>query len=161
MDEISLRDVHESDLPVFFEQQLDPDATRMACFPARSRDEFMDHWTKSMSDKTAILKTIVVSGEVAGNIVGWEQSGESKVGYWLGKEYWGRGIASEALSQFLMHVKVRPLYARVAKQNAASIRVLQKCGFSMYGEDTFTAIDGGIGEEFILALEADCQAEPN
>jgi hypothetical protein len=42
-----------------------------------------------MSDKTAILKTIVVNGEVAGNIVGWVQFGEPKVGYWLGKEYWG------------------------------------------------------------------------
>ena len=132
----------------------------MASFPARSRDEFMAHWAKSMSDKTAILKTIVVNGVVAGNIVGWEQSGESKVGYWLGKEYWGKGIASAALSQFLVHVKVRPLYARVAKQNIASIRVLQKCGFTMYGEDTFTAIDGGVGEEFILTLAADCRDEP-
>ena len=160
MNEISLRDVHESDLPVFFEQQLDPDATRMASFPAGRADEFMAHWARGMSDKTAILKTIVVNGEVAGNIVGWKQSGEPKVGYWLGKEYWGKGIASEALSQFLMHVKVRPLYARVAKQNIASIRVLQKCGFTMYGEDTFTAINGGVGEEFILTLGEDCRNKP-
>jgi RimJ/RimL family protein N-acetyltransferase len=161
MNEVSLRDVHESDLPVFFEHQVDPDATRMASFPARSRDEFMVHWAKSMSDKTTILKTIVVNGEVAGNIVGWEQSSEPKVGYWLGKEYWGRGIASEALSQFLRHMEVRPLYARVAKQNIASIRVLQKCGFTKYGEDTFTAMDGGVGEEFILVLGARCQDKPN
>ncbi len=154
MNEISLRDVRESDLPVFFEQQLDPDATRMASFPARSRDEFMAHWAKSLSDNTAILKTVVVNGDVAGNIVAWEQPGEPKVGYWLGKEYWGRGIASEALSQFLMHVTVRPLFARVAKQNIASIRVLQKCGFTMQGEDTFAAVDGGVGEEFILAVGA-------
>jgi RimJ/RimL family protein N-acetyltransferase len=160
MNEISLRKVHDSDLPVFFEQQLDPDATRMASFPARSRDEFMAHWAKGMSDETAILKTIVLNGEVAGNIVGWEQSGEPKVGYWLGKTYWGKGIASEALSQFLAHVKVRPLFAHVAKQNIASIRVLQKCGFTIYDEDTFTAIDGGVGEEFILALGADCRDKP-
>ena len=150
--EISLRDVQESDLPIFFEQQLDPDATRMASFPARSRDEFMAHWAKIMPDTTTILKTIVFNGNVAGNIVGWEQSGEPKVGYWLGKEYWGKGIASEALSQFLAQVKVRPLYARVAKQNIASIRVLQKCGFTLYGEDQFTGNDGEVGEEFILAL---------
>jgi RimJ/RimL family protein N-acetyltransferase len=159
MNEVSLRDVHESDLPIFFAQQLDADATRMASFPARSRDEFMVHWTKSMSDETAILKTIVVNGEVAGNIVGWEQSGEPKVGYWLGKEYWGRGIASAALSQFLMYVKVRPLYARVAKQNIASIRVLQKCGFTICGEDTFTAADG-VGEELIMTHRGGCQDAP-
>jgi RimJ/RimL family protein N-acetyltransferase len=88
------------------------------------------------------------------------QFGEPKVGYWLGKEYWGKGIACEALSQFLLQVKVRPLYARVAKQNIASIRVLQKCGFTMYGEDTYIAVDGGVGEEFVLALGADCRDKP-
>ena len=112
----------------------------------------MAHWAKITPDETTILKTIVVNGKVAGNLVAWKQSGESKVGYWLGKEYWGQGIASEALSQFLVHVKTRPLYARVAKQNVASIRVLQKCGFTMCGEDTFTDIDGEVAEEFILAL---------
>jgi RimJ/RimL family protein N-acetyltransferase len=158
--EISLRDVQDSDLAIFFEQQLDPDATRMASFPARSRDEFMAHWAKIKPDETTILKTIVVNGKVAGNLVRWEQSGEPRIGYWLGKEYWGQGIASEALSQFLVHVKVRPLYARVAKQNVASIRVLQKCGFAMYGEDTFTGSDGEVGEEFILALGANCRDQP-
>ncbi|HVU89709.1 MAG TPA: GNAT family protein [Pirellulales bacterium] len=156
MNDVSLRDVDASDLPIFFEQQLDPDATCMAAFPARARDEFMVHWAKIMSDGTTILKTIVVKGEVAGNVVGWEQCREPRVGYWLGKEYWGRGIASAALSQFLMHATARPLYARVAKQNIASIRVLQKCGFTRCGEDTFTAIDGGIGEELILQLGGGC-----
>jgi RimJ/RimL family protein N-acetyltransferase len=157
--EISLRDVQESDLPIFFEQQLDPDATRMASFASHSRDEFMAHWAKIMPDKATILKTIVFHGKVAGNIVCWEQSGERNVGYWLGKEYWGKGIASEALSQFLVQVEVRPLYAHVAKQNIASIRVLQKCGFTMFGEDTVPGIAGAVGEEFILALEANCREE--
>ncbi len=153
--EVSLREVRDSDLPVFFEQQRDPDASRMASFPARSSDEFMAHWAKSLSDGTAILRTIVVNGNVAGNIVGWGAADERKVGYWLGKAYWGKGIASEALSQFLVEVTVRPLYARVAKQNLASIRVLQKCGFTMYGEDTFTDAEGRTGEEFILAIGID------
>ena len=156
MNDISLRDVRDSDLPVFFEQQLDPDATRMASFPARSRDEFMAHWAKAMSSGTTILKTIVVDGQVAGHIVSWVQSGEPKVGYWLGKAYWGKQIASRALAQFLVQVKTRPLFARVAKQHVASIRVLQKCGFTLHGEDTFTDADGATGEEFILALGADC-----
>src|SRR5215203_154437 len=98
---ISLRDVQEDDLPVFFEQQLDPDATRMAAFPARAHDEFMAHWGKILADGTGILKTILFQGKVAGNIVGWERSGKLNIGYWLGKEYWGKGVASAALSQFL------------------------------------------------------------
>ncbi len=153
--EISLREVQESDLPIFFEQQLDAEATRMAAFPARSREDFMAHWTKIMTDGTTLLKTIVFQGKAAGNIVAWNQAGAMKVGYWLGKEYWGKGIASAALSQFLEHVKTRPLFAHVAKHNTASIRVLQKCGFTITGEGRFDAADGGEGEEFILTLGAD------
>ena len=82
---------------------------------------------------------------MAGNIVSWQQSGEQEVGYWLGREYWGKGIATRALSTFLDHVKTRPLHAHVAKHNRASIRVLEKCGFTITGEEV---------EEFILKLSA-------
>lgn len=96
-DEILLRDVQESDLSIFFEQQLDQEATQMAAFPSRGRGAFMAHWMKIMADETTTLKTVLFHGGVAGNIVSWEQSGERNVGYWLGKEYWGQGIASAAL----------------------------------------------------------------
>lgn len=152
--EISLRDVQKDDLPIFFEQQRDAEATQMAAFPARDRDAFMVHWTRIMAEQTAIVRTILFRGSVAGNIVAWTQSGQLRVGYWLGKEYWGKGIASAALPQFVSRVKARPLYARVAKHNAASIRVLQKCGFTICGEDTFPAADGEEGEEFVLILGA-------
>jgi RimJ/RimL family protein N-acetyltransferase len=149
---ISLRDVQASDLPVFFKQQLDPEATRMAAFAARSHDEFMAHWAKNMAEETTLLKTIVFQGRMAGNIVAWKQGDERKVGYWLGKEYWNKGIASAALAAFLQHVTARPLHAHVAKHNTASIRVLQKCGFTISGEDRFLGADGEEGEEFILTL---------
>jgi RimJ/RimL family protein N-acetyltransferase len=55
--------------------------------------------------------------------------------YWLGNEFWGRGIATEALAAFLQIVTTRPIYAGVAKDNAASIRVLQKCGFAICQHD--------------------------
>lgn len=140
---ILLRDVIESDLPILFEQQLDPDATEMAAFPSRNRDAFMAHWAKIMADKSNILKTILFDGQVAGNIVSWEGSGEQEVGYWIGKEYWGRGIATQALLLFLGLVKVRPLYAHVVKHNIGSRRVLEKCGFKVIREEP---------EEFILKL---------
>jgi RimJ/RimL family protein N-acetyltransferase len=157
--EISLRDIQDGDLPIFFEQQLDPEATRMAAFPARALDAFMAHWEKIMAEETTILKAIIFHGMVAGNIVSWEHAGERKVGYWLGKNYWGKGIASAALSQFLGRVKVRPLYAHVAKHNTASIRVLEKCGFTISGEDKFPGADGEEGEEFILTLGANGRNE--
>lgn len=152
--DISLREVLESDLPIFFAQQLEPEAICMAAFPARDQTAFMAHWRKIMTDGTTILRTIVWHGNVAGNIVSWEDFGKWKVGYWFGKEYWGMGIASAALARFLGQVKIRPLFAHVAKRNAASIRVMQKCGFTVCGEDTFCGIDGEQGEEFIMTLQA-------
>jgi RimJ/RimL family protein N-acetyltransferase len=158
--EILLRDVTESDLPVFFEQQLDPEATAMAAFPARDRESFLRHWRKILADETVILKTILFEGQAAGSIVSWEVLGEREVGYWFGKEFWGRGIASESLRQFLGVVKSRPLSAHVAKHNAGSRRVLEKCGFKVAGEDRYVNIGGEEVEEFVLRLDADERQYP-
>ncbi|HSL30463.1 MAG TPA: GNAT family N-acetyltransferase [Anaerolineales bacterium] len=154
-DDIQLRDVIESDLPIFFEQQLDPEATQMASFPSRNWEGFLAHWSKVMADDSVVLKTILFNGNVAGNMACFEQLGEREVGYWLGKEYWGRGIATRALEQFLNEIETRPLYAHVAKQNIASRRVLEKCGFTVSGEDRFfSQILGNDIEEYILILQA-------
>lgn len=153
-DHIQLRDVLETDLLLFFEQQLDPKATQMADFPPRGKNAFMVHWARIMADKSVLIKTILFNGEVAGNIVCFEQLGEREVGYWLGREYWGKGIATQALEEFLKHVNTRPLYARVAKHNTASRRVLEKCKFTISGEDSFfsQALGKNI-EEYILKLD--------
>src|SRR5438132_14309495 len=100
----------------------------MAAFPPRTREGFMAHWEKIMKDPRNILKTVLVDGEVAGGVVSWEQEGERLVGYWLGKEDWGRGIATRALSIFLDEAKMRPLYARVAKYIWALNRCVGMCG---------------------------------
>jgi RimJ/RimL family protein N-acetyltransferase len=151
---VLLCDVTESDLPIFFEQQLDPDATEMAAFPARDRDGFMAHWARIRVDDSVILKTILFEGRIAGNIVSFVQSGEREVGYWIGKEYWGKGIATKALESFLDHVKTRPLYTHVAKHNIGSRRVLEKCGFTVAGEDQgFPNKREEEVEEFILRLQ--------
>jgi RimJ/RimL family protein N-acetyltransferase len=153
---VQLRDALKTDLPIFYEQQLDPEAVQMAAFPARSSDKFMAHWSKIMADDSVAIKTILFQGEVAGNIVCFEQLGEREVGYWLGREYWGKGIASQALTQFLGLIKTRPLYAHVAKHNQASKRVLEKCGFKVAADDKFfSKIFGKDIEEYILMLEVD------
>jgi len=154
-DDIRLRDVTEDDLPILFEQQRDPEANRMAAFPARDREAFTAHWTKILDDPTVTKKAILFNGQVAGNIVSFEQSGSPKVGYWIGKNYWGKGIATKALSEFLGQVKVRPLFAHVAKHNVGSIRVLEKCGFTICGEDKVPSnTAAGEVEEFILELSS-------
>ena len=109
----------------------------------------MAHWTKILADDRCITRTVEVEGAVAGNIGSWEQSGHREVGYWIGRSYWGRGIATQALSVFLGEVTIRPLHAHVAKTNVASLRVLEKCGFTTSGE--VTDADDQV-EEWILTL---------
>ena len=152
---IQLRDVIENDLSIFYKQQLDPEATQMAAFPSRSEEAFMDHWqNKVLANDSGQVKTILFNGEVAGNIVCFEQLGEREVGYWLGKEYWGKGIATAALEEFLKTIETRPLYAHVAKHNVGSKRVLEKCGFTIAGEDRFfSEVFGKNIDEYILILD--------
>jgi len=150
---ILLRDVIESDLPILYEQQLDPEATAMAAFPARDREPFMAHSARIMADPSVIYKTILFDGRVAGSIVSWEMAGEREVGYWLGKEFWGKGIATQALADYVKLVKQRPLYAHVAQHNVRSRRVLQKCGFQVIGEDSYANPAGVEVDEFILKLD--------
>ena len=114
----------------------------------------MTHWTRIMADETVLIQTILFDGNVAGNIVSFIQLGEREVGYWLGKEYWGKGIATRALEQFLELIETRPLYAHVAKHNIGSRRVLEKCGFTIAAEDRFfSQIFGKNIDEYILRLD--------
>jgi RimJ/RimL family protein N-acetyltransferase len=140
---VTLRDVTEDDLAILFEQQREPDANRMAAFAARDRDAFWAHWrTNVLGGATTRAKAIVVDGEVAGYVSSWAQDGKRLVAYWLGKAYWGRGIATAALAEFLAHHEpTRPLFADVVLHNVGSIRVLEKCGFRRLG-DAVTVADG-------------------
>jgi len=152
-----LRDVVEDDLPIFFENQLDPDANHMAAFTAKDptdREAFTVHWKKILADATVIIKTILVDGEVVGSVLSYEEEGKPEVSYWIGKKYWGKGIATRALFDFLAQGnKKRPIYARVAKDNFGSRRVLQKCGFTIIGEARgFANARGAEIEELVLEL---------
>ncbi len=154
--DVLLRDVTEGDLPTFFEQQLDSAANHMAAFTGEDpadRHAFNAHWSKILGDDTVTIRTILFDGYVAGHIARFERFGDPEVTYWIGKEYWGKGIATKALSEFLGEVKVRPLYARAARDNFASLRVLEKCGFAISGYDkAFANARGEEVEEAILKL---------
>ena len=154
---VQLRDMSGNDLPIFFEQQLDPAANYMAAFTAKDptdRMAFNTHWAKVLADRSITIKTILYDGQVAGSILSHAWSGEPEVSYWLGKEYWGKGIATKALELFLGVQKARPLYARVAKDNIASLHVLGKCGFMVSGESKwFSNARGQEVDELILVLK--------
>jgi RimJ/RimL family protein N-acetyltransferase len=126
---VILREVIDADLEIFFEQQLDSDAAEMAAFPARDRDAHMAHWNKIRGDEGKVVKTILYGENVAGNIGSWIQDDRREIGYWIGKPYWGKGVATAAVAQLVKLLTERPIFAHVAEHNAASIRVLEKCGF--------------------------------
>jgi RimJ/RimL family protein N-acetyltransferase len=130
--EVRLRGVTEDDLPAFFEHQRDPEASRMAAFPPRDRDAFMAHWTTILRDASVVARTVLLDGEVAGNVVAFDYEGRREVGYWIGRAFWGKGVATGALRAFLAEVTERPIYAGVAEANVASKRVLEKCGFTIW-----------------------------
>lgn len=142
-----LRDVVDTDLPVFFEHQRDPIAARMAAFHSREHEAFMAHWRlRVLGDAANKAKTVVVDGRVAGNVVSWDQAGRRLIGYWIGREHWGQGIATRAVAEFLQHETTRPVHAWVAEGNVASLRVLEKCGFRRDDAIPSHADEGGVVE---------------
>ncbi|HEX7154446.1 MAG TPA: GNAT family N-acetyltransferase [Thermoanaerobaculia bacterium] len=149
--DIQLRNVEPDDLPIFFAHQLDDEATRMAGFPSRDRAAFDAHWAKNiLGNPAAVMQTILFAGKVAGNIGSWRHDGVRFVGYWIGKEYWGRGIATQALARMLRIVTERPLHAHVARHNLASVRVLEKCGFELQHEES---------NELVFVLRPDAERQ--
>lgn len=129
---VSLRPLEASDLAIFFDHQRDPLAVHMVGFASRDpndRDAFLAHWARISVLPTVVHRTILAGGAVAGYVAKFEHEGLPEVCYVLGREHWGRGIASRALAMLLAEVTVRPLYASVAHDNLGSRRVLEKCGF--------------------------------
>ena len=126
---IRLRPVGVADVPLFFEFQRDPLAARMAAATPLSRGDHDALWRDVLADPEILARAIVVDGEVAGSLTSWSQWEQRQVGYWLGRDHWGRGVATTALALFLCELTVRPVHAYVAGSNVASQRVLEKCGF--------------------------------
>ena len=151
--EVVLRIVRKEDAGIFYEHQREAESNEMAAFPAAEEQAFLAKWERILADETTTKRTIVSSEQVAGYLVSWQMDGVREVGYWIGKEFWGKGVASQALAEFLGLIVERPLYAHVAKHNVASRRVLEKCGFIMVGEDPeFSRMNGEMVAGYVLRL---------
>lgn len=135
---VALRPLLDADLEIYFQNQLDPQANWMAGFTAENpadRAAFDAHWAKVRAHPGVNLRTILYDGQVAGSILCHDWFGEPEVSYWLGREFWGRGLATQALELFLSEEPRRPLAGRVVEDNHASRRVLEKCGFRLTGQE--------------------------
>jgi RimJ/RimL family protein N-acetyltransferase len=153
MSEVTLRDATEDDMEILFEHQRDEGASRMAAFPSRDRPAFEAHWKKVGADATNTRKAIVVDGTVAGNVVAFWLDGLHEVGYWIGRPFWGQGIATRALKLLLEQLEDRPLHATVAKHNVGSLKVLEKCGFRVVEERIGEPFEGEPVPELVLRLD--------
>lgn len=158
MSHVTLRDVEQDDFRTYFENQLDPDANWMAAFTSldpADREAFMARCAYNCSNPDNLNQTVLVDGHIAGYVASFIMDGKREVGYWIGKSYWGKGVASAALAIFLRLETRRPLFAQAAKDNSASVRVLLKCGFAFCGEGrAFSNARGMEVDEVILKLDA-------
>ena len=143
--QVTLREPRDADMPILSLHQRDANAARMAAVPSRDEVAFAAHWAKTRADPSVTRRVIEADGQVVGNIVSFERDGQREVGYQLGREHWGKGIATQALSAFLAVETTRPLHAVVATRNAGSMRVLQKCGFTITGGER--VFDDLLGED--------------
>ena len=144
--DIRLRDVEDDDLAEFFAHQLDAEAAQRVRFTPRDHDAFMTHWTtRILGDPSVFVQTVTVNGEIAGHVVAWWDGERRFLGYWFGREFWGRGIGTAAVAAFLDREPARPLYADPAIGNTASVRLLERCGFRRegtirHGDDEFVML---------------------
>ncbi|GAA3850746.1 GNAT family N-acetyltransferase [Streptomyces sedi] len=147
--EVRLREVEDADLEVFLAQEHDPEAARRSRFPPRERDRFLRHWrTNVLGAPGVFVRAVTVDGRLAGNVVAWWDGERRFLGYWLGREFWGRGVGTRAVALFLERERHRPLHADPHVGNVGSVRLLERLGFREAGRE-------GEGEEAHVLLVLD------
>lgn len=135
---ITLTRTEKDDLNTFFQFQLDAEANYLAAFTAKDPNDkaaYIDKYTKFLTDPTINMQTIKANGEIIGSIAKFVMANEAGITYWIDRKFWGQGIATAALTDFLKIEKTRPLHGSTAFDNYGSQRVLEKCGFVKTGVD--------------------------
>ncbi|MEU5718186.1 GNAT family N-acetyltransferase [Streptomyces sp. NPDC020403] len=154
---VTLREVRDGDLPLFFAFMSDPEATRVAAFTSADpsdRAMFDAHWQRIRASDTVVMRTVLADGVVVGNTGVYGPPAEREVTYWIDRAHWGRGLATAALRALLDAVPERPLHARAAADNTGSVRVLEKCGFVLSGRDRgYAEARGEETDEVLLRLD--------
>lgn len=154
--EIIIRQTDLSDLELFFEFQLDAEAIYLAAFTSKNpadKKAYITKYTKLLSNPTVNMRTILVDETIVGSVSKFIMEGDSEITYWIDRKFWGKGVATTALKNFLTIEKVRPIFGRVAFDNLGSQKVLEKCGFVKIGTDKgFANARQKEIEEFIYKL---------
>jgi RimJ/RimL family protein N-acetyltransferase len=155
--QVSLRPTTAHDLPTLFQIQQDPDSNQMAGTKPYTQAAYSAVWDRILSTPPIEARVIVEGDPATGAIVGsincFQRDGMDHIGYWIDKPHWGRGIATRALSLMISEIPRRPIHATAARSNAASIHILQRCGFRLTGYHQGEETDRYIAREvatFIL-----------
>lgn len=143
---IILRTPITSDAPEIYKQVRKADVRRMTLIPkpesVADSLRFIRFTQSSLRKKTDMI--LAIEEKANRRILGMIgihnislKSKNSELGYWLGKQHWGKGYASEAVKMMLSHaflkLRMQRVYAYVISSNETSIRVLDKRGFSYEG----------------------------
>lgn len=135
---ITLAKTEKNDLNAFFQFQLDNESNYLAAFTSKDPNDkaaYLEKYTKHLADPDIHMRTIKVNGLIVGSIAKFIMDNEAGITYWIDRKFWGRGIATTALNEFLKIEQARPIYGRVAFDNYGSQKVLEKCGFVKIGQD--------------------------
>ena len=135
---LTLTKTVNDDLHTLFQFQLDNEANFLAAFTAKDshdQEAYIEKYSQFLHDPTNNTQTIKVDNETVGSIAKFIMFGDMEITYWIDKKYWGQGIATAALQEFLKIENARPIHGRVAFDNYGSQRVLEKCGFVKIGTD--------------------------
>lgn len=155
--DLTLRPTTQNDLETLFKFQLDKKANYLAAFTSEDptdKKAYTEKWTRLLADERITTKTVIEDGTIVGSITKYEMNGNAEITYWIGKEFWGKGIASSALREFLKLETTRPIYGRVAFDNIGSQKVLTNCGFTKIGtEKGFANARMKEIEEFVFELQ--------
>ena len=153
---VTLDETKHEDINSFYRFQLDEEGSYMAAFTSKdSHDEaaYIERWTKLLADPAISIRTIKAGNEIAGSVSKYVMKGKAEITYWIDRKFWGKGIASAALREFLKLERTRPIYGHVAFDNYGSQRVLEKCGFKKIGSDKgFAKARQAEIEEYIYEL---------
>ncbi|MDH5032572.1 GNAT family N-acetyltransferase [Chryseobacterium cucumeris] len=136
--DIKLRPTVVEDLETLFQFQLDDEANYLAAFTSKdsmNKEAYISKFTKLLTDPTINNQTIIAGTVIVGSIAKFIMEDDVEITYWIDKNFWGKGIATTALKDFLTIETTRPIFGRVAFDNLGSQKVLEKCGFIKIGTD--------------------------
>ncbi len=156
--EVRLIPVERAHLEVLFEHEQERAGHDMAAFTRtrdpRDRVSFFRHWDDILGNPDVTARAVCAGDDVVGYLVRFVRMGDPELAYRLGRAHWGRGFATAAVAAFLGEWTERPLFARVAADNPASRRVLEKNGFVVFAhERTYAEARADEIDELLLRLD--------